>query len=72
MKVMFFRIVTAYLICSFITLTMFLTGRLKISSPKLNKKQIDNSIVIVAFSYYWPFTLWLTYKTLKNNLDKED
>jgi len=75
MRVMYFSVALytcIYLICSFFTLMMFLTGKLRIGSPILNKKKIDNPIIIVAFSYCWPFTLWITYKTLKNNPDKED
>lgn len=66
MRVMFFRLILTYMVCSFITLLMFLTGRLKIGSPKLRKKQIDNSWIIALFSFYWPLTMYMVYKTIKN------
>ena len=66
MKVMFFRLSIVYVICSFFVLLMFITGRLKLDNPNKNLPNLNNnSIIIALFAWYWPYTLYNLYKSMK-------
>lgn len=70
MQVMFFKLIGTYVLCSFITLLMYLIGILKIRSPK--NKDTNNIFLVALFSWYFPITMYMIYKSTFNNYNKEE
>ena len=74
MKVMFFRIMIIYALCSFITLGLFSTKRLVLHVRDLDgtTKEINKPLIICLFCIFWPYALYMVHQSIKNKRDKED
>lgn len=62
---MFFSILIVYMICSFITLLLYMFKYIRRYDVKTNKELPISNLMQVLLSIYWPLTMVMVYKSIK-------